>query len=404
MRIIDLALKDLRQIIRDRQSLLFMLIMPVAFTFFFGFAFAKPSVQEDNRLKIGIVNQDPQGLLSNTLIDLLSSSAVVRPVLLDEAGAAQVDSQVLKGDLTAALIITSDFSAATLRGEEPQLEVITDEESDAGQTMRRALQTDITRLVSMVKTAELSAQNAEKQQAFTSQAERQAYLEDGVTRALQAWQEQPLSIEITGPVQKADAAADNPYNQFSPGMIVQFVIFGLVQAAMVMVIERKTGAMARMLTTPMKKVELIAGHILGMFIIFFTQQALLILFGQFVLKVNYLREPLAILIIISALSLFVSALGLLISAIAKREDQVIIWAMITMFLFSALGGSWFSLEMVGKTFATIGHLTPTAWAMDAFQNIILRGLGLSSIFLPVAVILAYAAAFFAIAIWRFKFE
>ena len=72
--------------------------------------------------------------------------------------------------------------------------------------------------------------------------------------------------------------------------------------------------------------------------------------------------------------------------------------------FAALGGAWFSLEMVGKTFATIGHLTPTAWAIDGFQNIIMRGQGLESVLLPVGIILAYSGVFFGLAIWKFKFE
>ncbi len=78
--------------------------------------------------------------------------------------------------------------------------------------------------------------------------------------------------------------------------------------------------------------------------------------------------------------------------------------MIAMFIFSALGGAWFSLEMVGGAFYTIGHLTPTAWAIDGFQNLVVRGLGLGAVLLPAGVVLAYAAAFFGIALWRFKFE
>ena len=63
-----------------------------------------------------------------------------------------------------------------------------------------------------------------------------------------------------------------------------------------------------------------------------------------------------------------------------------------MFVFSALGGAWFPLEFTGQTFSTIGHLTPSAWAMDGFQNIIVRELGLSSIGLPAGILLIYAAA------------
>jgi ABC-2 type transport system permease protein len=95
-------------------------------------------------------------------------------------------------------------------------------------------------------------------------------------------------------------------------------------------------------------------------------------------------------------------MGLLIGVIAREEQQVILYSMIAMFLFSALGGTWFSLEVVGSAFAAIGRLTPSAWAMTGFQNILIRGLGLESAGLPVAILMAYAGLFFILAVWRFR--
>ncbi len=39
MRILDLAFKDLAQILRDKRSLLFLVAMPIVFTLFMGFAY-----------------------------------------------------------------------------------------------------------------------------------------------------------------------------------------------------------------------------------------------------------------------------------------------------------------------------------------------------------------------------
>jgi len=75
-----------------------------------------------------------------------------------------------------------------------------------------------------------------------------------------------------------------------------------------------------------------------------------------------------------------------------------------MFLFAALGGAWFPLDVAGRTFAALGHLMPTAWAMDGLQNIVVRGQGLDADLLPAGVLLAYAAAFFGVAVWRFRFS
>jgi ABC-2 type transport system permease protein len=75
-----------------------------------------------------------------------------------------------------------------------------------------------------------------------------------------------------------------------------------------------------------------------------------------------------------------------------------------MFIFAALGGAWFPLEVAGKAFAAVGHIMPTAWAMDGFQNILIRGLEFQSVLVPAGVLLLYTAAFFGLAIWRFRFE
>lgn len=103
-----------------------------------------------------------------------------------------------------------------------------------------------------------------------------------------------------------------------------------------------------------------------------------------------------------ALGLWVAAVGLLIGVLAKTEEQVVLSSLIATLLISALGGTWFPLEGAGKAFASLGRLTPSAWAMSGFQNILIRGLGLESAWLPTAILLAYALVFFAVAVWQLR--
>jgi ABC-2 type transport system permease protein len=156
------------------------------------------------------------------------------------------------------------------------------------------------------------------------------------------------------------------------------------------------------MTTAMKPWEIVAGHMLAMFGLTFLQTAMLVLFGQLVLNVNYLHEPLGTLLVSVALGLWVASMGLLIGVIAGSDDQVILYSMIAMFLFSALGGTWFPLESAGGAFAAIGKALPSAWAMNGYQNILIRGLGLESVGLPAAMLLGYAGLFFVLAVWRFR--
>jgi ABC-2 type transport system permease protein len=411
MRVLDIAFKDLRQILRDKRSALFLVIMPILFTVFFGLIFSPKSSADqksDPRLPVGWMNQDPGGLLSASLESLLANSDVIRPVVMDREGADQAGERVAKGELAAVITMPAGYSQAVTTGQPASLEVIADQSTPAGRMVVTAVDTLTGRLLGAVESANLSAQLYQDQVGFTDEASRQAYFQDSFRQAVLGWNQPPLTVQVeqaTGKASPANSAEKvNGFTQSSAGMLVQFVMFGLINASMLLVLERKTHCLQRLLTTPVKRAEVIGGHILAMFLVVFTQEALLVILGQFVFKVNYLREPGAILLLMVALAVWAASLGLLIGAIAKKEDQVVVMCLVVMFIFSALGGAWFPLDVAGKAFSFVGHLLPSAWAMDGFQNIVLRGLGFNSVLLPVGLLLVYTLAFFGLALWRFKFE
>lgn len=405
MRILDLAYKDLSQILRDWKSGLFLLVMPLLFTLFFGFVFgASNSKSEvDARLPVGVINQDEQGegSLAASLENLLEASEVIRPVRLDEEKAKQANQMVEDGDLAAVVVIPFGYTDQLLADQPVMLEVIANQHQPGGQTASRALETVTGRLLGAVEAAHISLSAVESKNG-------QANLEDSLVQAISAWAEPALTVTVekaTGEmVEQEETTSAGGFAQASSGMMVQFSIFGLITSAMVLVLERKSRTLQRLLSSPMLRSEVIAGHLLAMFLVVFTQQLILALLGQFVFGVDYLRQPFAILLIITVLALWAASLGLLISAISRKEDQVITLSLIAMFIFAAMGGAWFPLEVAGKAFAAIGHLMPTAWAMDGFQNILMRGLEFQSVLVPAGIVLAYALAFFGLASWRFRFE
>jgi ABC-2 type transport system permease protein len=406
MRILYLAYKDLLQILQDWKSALFLLVMPLLFTLFFGFVFSGTSNSKsdaDLRLPVGVINRD-YGSLSVSLEKLMEHSEVIHPVVLNEEEANQSDQMVRNGKLAAVVIIPSGYTTRLLADHPILLEVIVNQAQPAGQTVSSALETVTGRLLGAVEAVHISVNAINSQNgSVTSSA-----LEDSLAQAISAWQEPTLTVTVqkaTGDAQKnGQSTLSGGFAQASSGMMVQFSIFGLITAAMVLVLERKSGTLQRLLSSPMRKTEVIAGHILAMFLIILMQQLILVLLGQFVFGVNYLRQPMAILIMIIVLAFWAASLGLLISAVSRKEDQVITLSLIAMFVFAAMGGAWFPLEVAGKAFAAIGHIMPTAWAMDGLQNIIVRGLGFSSVLLPAGFLLCYTLIFFVLAIWRFKFE
>jgi ABC-2 type transport system permease protein len=401
MRFLTLALKDLSQMAREKQALLFLVVMPVAFTFFMGIAYRGGSQASDTRLALAWVNHNPGGLAGKTLAELLSQSDVVRLETVDpRTSLNDLNEGVRSGTYAGVLIVPPDFSRSVLKGKDKTLTLITNETSTNGQSVMQAVRAALSRLLSSVKIADLVADSLklEDESATTSA------FEDAVA----AWKpsnrgQLSYSLEkLEGGVTVNSALAQNPYKQSSPGMLVQFAVFGLVTSATILVDERKSRTLQRLMTTSLSSAEIIAGHMLAMFCLVLAQASLLVLFGQLILKVDYFRQPLAILLVLVALSLWVAALGLLIGVLAADESRVVLYSLVAMFLFSGLGGVWFPLETVGSAFATAGHLAPTFYAMQGLQNILVREQGFSSVLVPAMALLLFALLFFGLALWRFR--
>ncbi len=402
MRVLDIVLKDLIQVIRDKKSLLFLVLMPIAFTLIFGFAFR--SQEKEPRLPVGWVTRDREGALATQLHDLVAANVAIELVPV-EGDDVYIEEQVEDEEFVAVAVVPEGFSAGALAGEPLPLTVIVPN-TMAGQTATTAIQAAAKRLLGAVQAAQLSVEAVAARHPFADPVVRQAVLEANLAQAIAAWQQPAFAVNLepaTG-VQAVKGRTPSGFQQASPGMIVQFAIFGLMTSATVLVMERKEGTLRRMLVAPVHPAEGVAGHLLALFSIAFVQGLLLVAFGQIAFGVDYLRAPLGTLVMLVALALWVTSLGLLIGVLARTELQVMIFSFISMILFAALGGAWFPLETTSSAFSRLGHLLPTAWAMEGLQNIVVRGLALSSTLLPAAVLVAYAAAFFGLAVWRFRFE
>ena len=391
IRIFDIALKDLLQLTRDFKTFMFLLIMPIIFTLLFGYAFGGfGGGESDSRLPVGYLSEDDHWV-TDELHNLLANSEVIR---LDKnilRSPSDLEKMVADGDLAAAIIVPDGYGRAILKDKTARLIVFADTGSTVWITIKAETLAAVSRIDSGIRTAiivdDLIGDRAPFRYAFD--------------QTLAAWEDPPIAvIETTSSViQKADNQGVSLAHT-SPGMMLQFSIAGLLTAAQVIVTERKSRTLQRLLTTATRRIHILLGHYLAIFSLIFTQFMILISFGQFALKVDYLRLPAATLLVAFCAALCISALGLLIGILARTEEQAIAFSLIPMFVLSGLGGAWVPLEFTGVTFQAIGHLSPVAWAMDGFKNIVVRGFGLDSVLFPAAALAGYAVLFFTLAAWR----
>jgi ABC-2 type transport system permease protein len=139
-----------------------------------------------------------------------------------------------------------------------------------------------------------------------------------------------------------------------------------------------------------------------MFMQVFAQLSMLILFAAAVLHVQYLHAPFATLLVTICASAFVAAIGLLIGVASRSEEQAIAFSLILMFLLAGLGGAWVPLQFTGATFQKVARATPGALIVDAYENVVQRGLGVSSVLISCALLLACATGLAALAALRFR--
>ncbi len=391
IRIFDIALKDLMQLLRDFKTFMFLLLMPILFTFLFGYAFGgMGGGDSDSRLPVGYISQD-DNWVTDSLHEMLGKSEVIR---LDEnifRSTADLEKLVADGELAAAVIVPDGYGRAVLKDRTARLTVIADTGSQAWVTVEADLLTIAGRLHDAVRTASIIDAIDSERMPFKYAFEQ----------TLSAWDEPPIAIKETksAAIEKADSNS-SAMAHTAPGMMLQFAIAGLLTAAQIIVTERRTRTLQRLLTTATRRIHIVFGHFLAIFLLIFTQFSILITFGQLALKVDYMRVPQATLLVAFTAALCISALGLLIGILAKTEEQAIAFSLIPMFVFSGLGGAWVPLEFTGETFQAIGHLSPVAWGMDGFENIVARGLGFESVLLPAMALAGYAVFFFLLAVWR----
>ena len=397
-RILTLARKDLLETRRDRLSALFIFVMPLAFTTFFGLLLGGAN----NRLPLAVQNADG-GAQARQLVAALQRSKAVRVV---PRGAADFEGYVADGKAAAGLIIPAGFSAAVEAGKPAPLTLV----STAGSTGGLGAATEVLAVAGRLVATELAARLGVSEALARRQAPaggaagaalRAQLMARARPAAAQAMAHPALSVRT---VEAGTAAGQVPsgFVLSSPGMMVNFIMFSLTTAGIALILERRNGTLQRLMTTRVRRWELIAGKIAGMFALTFVQQILLIAVGQLAFGVDYLRDPPALLLMMVALSLVASSLGLLLACVLTSEQALIATVVIVSMSISALSGAWFPLDITGPAFQFVGHLLPTAWILDGLRGIIVRGFGVRDVLPAFGIALAWAAGLFALAVARFR--
>jgi ABC-2 type transport system permease protein len=396
-KIFAIAWKDAIIRFASSSELLFFIVLPIVFTFLV--AGGAPSGDEDSRIGLVVVDE-ANTAVSRQLTDQLENSTAVRPEMRTRAEAQSLFDE-RRADVV--LIIPAGITVASLQSSSAEVELIQQPNNMNATLAERAVLTALRRVSSSISAAQAAVRQRDSLQPFASEAERQTYFESSLETAQNLQRDAPERVRVVEGLTE-DQVDYDPRANTSAGQLITWVFIPLFGISALFAYERQQGTLRRLLTTPSNKATFLLGTIFGQVAMALVQMSLLVGFGILVMKLNWGRELLALLVILLSSALAAAALGTTMGTFIKSESQASGLSVMFGMVFALMGGCWYPLELFPPFVQNAVKILPTTWAMQGMLDLVLRGGGLQDVLPEAAVLLGFALIFFSVGVWRFRYE
>ena len=343
--------KELRHILRDRQTLAILLLMPLVQVLLFGFAL-RTDVRD---LRVAVVDPTPD-VLTLRLRGRLESTPRFRVVSVTASSRA-LDGLFERRETDVAIVLPTAFAEGLARGDRTPVLLVTDaSDPNSGTTM-------------------------------------QSYL-----RAALADFERELSAPAQAPVliTLASRMRFNPTlesaNLFVPGLIA--LVLTLVSALMTAISlsrEKEQGTLEVLLVSPLRPWQIIFGKVLPYLGLGFAITCLVLVAARVVFGVP-LRGSVTLLLAESVLYTIVSlSLGVLVAARTTSQRAAMLGALVgTMMPTALLSGMIFPISSMPGWLQPVTNVVPARWFIVIARGIMLKGAGIAHLWLETLVLAGMA--------------
>ena len=396
-KIFAIAWKDAIIRFASSSELLFFVILPIIFTFLL--AGGTPSNDDDNRVRLVVVDQANTTISQNIIAELEKSTAVRPEALSLEEAESQFDSR----RANVILVIPAGLDLQAIQDGTAQVDFRQLPNNLNATVAERAVQTAIRSVSSAVNAANNAVKTAEENGTFESESDRQTYFDEALKLAQTMQEDAPERVTVIEG-STPDRIEYDPRASSSAGQLITWVFIPLFGISALFAYERQQGTLRRILTTPTSKATYLLGTISGQVVMALVQMSILVLFGIFAMKLGWGREPLALFVILTAAALAAGAIGTAMGTFIKTEGQASGLSIMAGMVMALMGGCWYPIELFPAVVQNIVKILPTTWAMQGLLDLVLRGGGLMEILPEAGVLLGFAAIFFSVGVLRFRYE
>ncbi len=367
---------------RDRQALFFILVLPMILIIVLGITYGGQGTA-----RVGVVNLDGGSFAS----ELLSDIKATRELRIDLRSYATQDAlqdAVSRGFVELGVVIPADYDTSLREG-------------DTATVVYVAPQTAISSAVRPIVEGAVAAQSALVRSArFASQANGIPF-DQALDAARRAQLSAPgVSVNVTS-VASTKTANTSGYGVGAQSMVILFMFLTALTGAVELITTRQLGISRRMLATATSGGTIIVGEGVARVLLAVLQGVFIVVGSALLFGVAWPNVGATTAIVLS-FALVSGGAALLIGVVAKNASQAGALGPALGMLFGLLGGTMVPAEVFPSSMQTLSHVTPHAWAMEAFRKLTYEQATLVDILPQLVVLWGFAILLLALATWRFR--
>jgi ABC-type Na+ efflux pump permease subunit len=210
-------------------------------------------------------------------------------------------------------------------------------------------------------------------------------------------------VEGTGLLNRGAAR----YQLLVPSYIVMFAFFLVLTMGWLFVGERRQGTLKRLRAAPLARVEILLGKMIPCFLLSVAQGLLLLGAGRLVFGMSWGPHPIWLFAVVLCTSLAAMGLAMLVAALARTETQVSIFGTLLVLMLAGVSGCLMGdRELMPEQMQDITRVTPHAWALDAYRELLTAGSAANLVLVAWAciVLASFSVVFTGLAWWTLRLE
>jgi ABC-2 type transport system permease protein len=396
-----IAWKDFKIRFMDRRGFMMMILMPLLLTAILGSALAKVMGSDDMpNTVVGYYQEDSDPLAESFRKDILEGEDLRDFITVKEASSREELKQMIQdGKADVGLVIPFKWSEKLQQGELKEASLVTDPGKDLNTTIIESIMVSfLERVQTMaVSTNTVTNELAKSQPVMTGKLNMGEAARDISKQLQETAKEKNVGVKEEAVGKKAVTAIQ----YYAAGMGVMFLLFNATIGAKMIVAERATETLARLMSTPTSPLSILTGKFLGTLLFSVVQFAIFLITTHYGFGVDWGNNLAQTATVGVAYSVCVSGLSMLLAAAIHSEKTADVISGVGIQLLALLGGSMFPIYSFSDTMKSIADIAPNKWALTSFLDI-MGETSWQSLLPALTVLLAIGAISLFVGTWRLR--